>query len=90
MMVNRPGLGERHEAQFIDDEQFVGSDLFLKSQQLLLVARLDQLADQRGGSGEAKPKRSGFSVPLPIPISAVRSCICKRFQIPRSLSGEVR
>ena len=47
------GLRQWHEAQFIDDQQFIGSNLLLESQQLLLVARFDQLADQRGGGGEA-------------------------------------
>ena len=47
------GLGQRHEAQFIDDEQFVAGDLLLEAEQLLLVAGLDQLADQGGGGGEA-------------------------------------
>ena len=28
------GLGQRHEAQFIDDQQFVAGDLLLKAQQL--------------------------------------------------------
>ena len=39
------GLGQRHESQFIDDEQFVAGDLLLKTEQLLLIASLDQLAD---------------------------------------------
>ena len=43
-------LGERHEAQFIDDEQFVASDLLLEAEQLLVVASFDQLVDQGGGS----------------------------------------
>jgi hypothetical protein len=38
---------QRHEAQFIDDEKLVTSQQFLKAQQVLLVAGLDQLADQR-------------------------------------------
>jgi hypothetical protein len=40
------GLGERHEAQFVDAEQLVAGDLFLEAQQLLLVACFDQLVDQ--------------------------------------------
>ena len=47
------GLGERHEAQFIDDQQFVAGDLLLESKQFLLVASLDQLADQSRGGSEA-------------------------------------
>ena len=47
------GLRQGHEAQFIDDEQFVAGDLLLEAEQLFLVAGLDQLADQCGGSGEA-------------------------------------
>ncbi len=48
-----PGLGERHEAQFVDDEQLVAGDLFLEAEQLLLVACLDQFVDQCCGGGEA-------------------------------------
>jgi hypothetical protein len=32
------GLGQRHEAQFVDDEQFVAGDLLLEAEQLLVVA----------------------------------------------------
>jgi hypothetical protein len=31
------GLGQRHEAQLIDDEQFVAGDLLLEAKQLLVV-----------------------------------------------------
>ena len=47
------GLGQRHEAQFIDDQQLIAGDLLLEAEQLLFVAGLDQFADQRGGGGEA-------------------------------------
>ena len=47
------GFRQRHEAEFIDDEQFVAGDLLLEAQQLLLIASLDQLTDQGRGSGEA-------------------------------------
>jgi hypothetical protein len=39
----------------INDQQFVAGDLLLEAKQLLLVAGLDQLTDQRGSSGEAHP-----------------------------------
>ena len=47
------GLGQRHEAQFIDDEQFVAGDLLLEAKQLLVVASLDQFANQSGGGSKA-------------------------------------
>jgi hypothetical protein len=43
------GFRQRHEAQFVDDEQFIAGDLLLEAQQLLFIAGLDQLADQGGG-----------------------------------------
>ena len=46
------GLGQGHEAEFIDDEQLIAGDLLLEAEQLLLIAGLDQLADQRGGCSE--------------------------------------
>ena len=49
----RAYLGERHKAEFIDDEQIVAGDLLLEAEQLLLVAGLDQFADQGGCGGEA-------------------------------------
>ena len=47
------GFRQRHEVQFVDDEQFVAGDLLLEAQQLLLIASLDQLTDQGGSGGEA-------------------------------------
>ena len=47
------GLGQGHEAQFVDDQQFVAGDLLLKTEQLLVVTGLDQLADQGRSGGEA-------------------------------------
>ena len=47
------GLGQGHEAEFIDDEQLIAGDLLLEAEQLLLIANLDQFADQRGGGSEA-------------------------------------
>lgn len=35
-----PGLGERHEAQLVDDEQLDAGHLFLQAQQTALVAGL--------------------------------------------------
>src|ERR1039457_2002590 len=48
-----PGLGQRDEAQFIDDEELVVGEQLLEVQQMLLVAGLDQFADQRRGSRKA-------------------------------------
>ena len=47
------GLGERHEAEFVDDQQAVFSQLFLEAQQALLVPGLDQLVDQGRRRDEA-------------------------------------
>ena len=47
------GLRQRHIAQFVDDQQFIGGQLLLEAQQVLFVAGLDQFADQRGGGDEA-------------------------------------
>jgi len=34
-------LGERHEAELVDDQQFVAGDLLLEAEQLLVGAGLD-------------------------------------------------
>ena len=47
------GLRQRHVAQLIDDQQFVGGDLLLEPEQSLFVSGLDQFADQCGGGDEA-------------------------------------
>ena len=47
------GLGQRDEAQFIDDEKLIAGQQLLKTHQMLLVAGLDQFADQRRGSRKA-------------------------------------
>ena len=47
------GLRQRHETQFIDDQQFVASQLLLQTHQMLLVSGLDQFTDQGRGGGEA-------------------------------------
>jgi len=58
-MTGRPawasgcGVARRHEAQFIDDQQFVVCHLLLKAQQPAFVTGLHQFADESGGSGEA-------------------------------------
>jgi hypothetical protein len=70
-------LGQRHVAQFIDDEKLIAGQLLLEPQQVLVVAGFDQLADQRSSSSEAHPMTAlaglqaegksdvSFSVPLP-------------------------
>ena len=40
------GLGERHEAKFVDNQQLVFGQLLLEAQQAFLVPGLDQLVDQ--------------------------------------------
>ena len=47
------GLGQRHEAEFVDDQKLVGGELLLEPQQLLVIAGLDELVDQCGGGDEA-------------------------------------
>jgi hypothetical protein len=47
------GLGQRYEAQLVDDQQFDGNHLLLDAKEPAFVARLHQLVDQRGGGGEA-------------------------------------
>ena len=53
----RAGLGERHIAEFVDDEQFDGGELGLELEQTPFVARLHQLMHEAGrceeGDGEA-------------------------------------
>lgn len=48
----RAGLGKRHEAEFVDDQQLVAGDLLLEAAQLLLIARLPQFVGQGGCGGE--------------------------------------
>ena len=47
------GLGERDEAQLVDDEQFEPGKLLLQIEQTPLVPGLNQLVYQGGGGGEA-------------------------------------
>lgn len=46
------GFRKWHEAQLIDDRQFVAGQLFLETEQLLLVSGIDQFTDQGGGRSE--------------------------------------
>ncbi len=48
-----PGLGEGHEAEFVDDQQLVAGNLLLQAEKAALVAGLHQRIDQRGGRREA-------------------------------------
>jgi hypothetical protein len=50
------GLGQGHEAELIDDQQFLTREILLIAQQTLVIPRLDQLMDQRRGGGEADAK----------------------------------
>ncbi len=47
------GLGERHEAEFVDDQEAVFRQLALEAQQTFFIPRLHQFVDQGGGRGEA-------------------------------------
>ena len=60
MLVFRQVLREGHEAEFVDDQQFIGGDLLLEAEQLLLVASLHQFVDQRGGGGGGTRRRLGW------------------------------
>jgi len=42
-----PGFAERHEAEFVDDQQLVFCKLLLEAKQALLVPGLHQLVNQR-------------------------------------------
>ena len=42
------GLAQRHEAQFIDDQQFDLGQLALEAHQAFLIAGLHQFVNQRG------------------------------------------
>ena len=61
------GLGQRHEAEFVDDQKLVGGELLLEPQQLLVIAGLDEFVDQRGGGDEADREA----------LLAVGSCRCR-------------
>ena len=47
------GLGQRHEAELVDDQKLVGGELLLEPPQLLVIAGLHEFVDQRGGGDEA-------------------------------------
>ena len=51
-----PGIAERHEAQFVDDQQSIFGQLLLEAQQAFLVPGLHQLVDQGGGRDKADGK----------------------------------
>ena len=48
-----PGLGQGHEAQFVDDQQLESGQPSLEVEQTPFVPGLDQLVDQGGGGSEA-------------------------------------
>ena len=50
------GFGQRHEAQLVDDQQFVFCQLLLEAQQAFLVPGLHQLVDQGGRRDKANGK----------------------------------
>lgn len=46
------GLGQRHEAQFVNDELLDVGHLFLEAQHAAFVARFHQIVDECRGGGE--------------------------------------
>lgn len=57
----RAGLGERHVAQFVDDQQLSKGKVLLQSQQAALVARFLELMDEAGSGskGNREPPLTG-------------------------------
>ncbi len=51
-----PGLGQRHEAQFVDEQQLEAGEHLLKAHQAPFVLGFDQLMRQRRRSGEPDAK----------------------------------
>ncbi len=47
------GLGEGHEAQFVDDQELQSGEPFLEPEELLVVTGLHELVDQGGGGDKA-------------------------------------
>ena len=47
------GFGQRHEAEFIDDQQMLAGELFLQVQKTPLIARFHQFMNQGGGGDKA-------------------------------------
>jgi len=47
------GFAERHEAQLVNDQQFVADHLLLKPQQPALIPRFDKFMDECGSSDKA-------------------------------------
>src|SRR5690606_40499326 len=67
------GLGQRHKAQFVDDQQLVTGHLLLKAKQTALVAGLHHLTDQARGGGEAKgclSRKTGLAMAFRLMMSA--------------------
>src|SRR5579859_2374477 len=48
----RAGLGQRHVAELIDDQELVAGELLVQAQQPFLVAGFHELMHQSGGGGE--------------------------------------
>src|SRR6516165_10392514 len=72
----RAGRRQRYIAELVDDQQLVGRQLALETEQSLLVPGLDQLVDHRGRGGEAdrqalltgrQPQPEAMCV-LPVPL----------------------
>jgi hypothetical protein len=60
------GLGQRHEAQFVNDQQFVAGEQLLEALQIFLIAGLDRQADQGGGAGESHAMEDKANKPVPL------------------------
>ena len=48
-----PGLGERNEAELVDEEKVLAGEGLLQTLQAAVIDRLDQLVNQSGGGREA-------------------------------------
>jgi hypothetical protein len=58
------GFRERHVTKFVYDQQFMSGQLLLEPSEILFVARLDQFANQCGGSEEADTEATLMASPI--------------------------
>ena len=90
------GLGERHMAEFVDNQKFVAGELAPQAQQLLFVAGLDRFVDQGSSDGEANREallgtplgpNPGVMYVLPVPLLPTTMMFSRRASIPRPRSS---
>ena len=94
------GLGQRHEAELVDDQKLVGGELLLEPRQLLVIAGLHELVDQRGGGDKAderpfwqaaRPRpRAMWVLPVPLLPSAMRFSTALDVRAAGELQGFVK